>query len=140
MDRKITYILERRFNTLIKEMNQAYLAFQQGNKEGLDHIEKHLFDLIQKANQFSVDVYHAIVNNANDNDKRTKAIASCTERQQVNLEILAQAVGFEHNQQLQKNENLNIWRTEKNKQVKQLQDQLDNLTKRTEADLWKAKE
>ena len=90
MERRVIYILERRFNTLIKEMNQAYMVFKQSKKQGVQHIENNLLHLTQVANQFSIDVYQTIINHATDNDQKTRAIAACTERQQVNLVILTQ--------------------------------------------------
>ena len=67
MERGVIYILERRFNTLIREMNQAYTVFQQSKEEGVQYIENNLLHLTQKANQFSIDVYQTIINHATDN-------------------------------------------------------------------------
>ena len=82
-------------------MNQAYAVFKQSKEQGVQHIENNLLHLTQKVNQFSIDVYQTIINHATDNDQKTHAIAACTERQQVNLEILAQVVSSEHSARVQ---------------------------------------
>ena len=78
MERRVIYILEQQFNTLIREMNQAYTVFQQSKEEAVQHIENNLLHLMQKANQFSIDVYQTIINHATDKDQKTRAIAACT--------------------------------------------------------------
>ena len=116
-------------------MNQAYTVFQQSKEEVVQHIENNLLHLTQKANQFSIDVYQTIINHATDNDQKTRAIAACTARQQVNLEILAQVVSFEHSARVRTSQSIDIWELEKEKQVKELQEKLDALTEKTNAEL-----
>ena len=139
MERIVIYILERRFNTLIREMNQAYTVFKQNKEEGVQHIENNLLYLTQKANQFSINVYQTIINHATDNNQTTCAIAACTERQQVNLELLAQVVSSEHSARVQTTQSIDIWELEKEKQVKELQEKLNSSTERTDTELRGAK-
>ena len=120
-------------------MNQAYTVFKQIKEEGVQHIENNLLHLTQKANQFSIDVCQTIINHATDNDQKARAIAACTERQQVNLEILAQVVSSEHNARVKTTQSIDIWGLEKEKQVKELQEKLNALTERTDAELRGAK-
>ena len=120
-------------------MNQAYTVFQQSKEEGVQHIENNLLHHTQKANQFSIDVYQTIINHATDNNQKTRAIAACTERQQVNLEILAQVVSSEYSARVKTTQNIDIWGLEKEKQVKELQEKLNALTERTDAELRGAK-
>ena len=120
-------------------MNQAYTVFKQSKEEGVQHIENNLLHLTQKANQFSIDVYQKIINHTTDNDQKTRAIAACTERQQVNLEILAQVVSSEHSARVKTTQSIDIWGLEKEKQVKELQEKLNALTERTDAELRGAK-
>ena len=96
-------------------MNQAYTVFQQSKEEGVQHIENNLLHLTQKANQFSIDVYHTIINHATVNDQKTRAIVACTERQQVNLEILAQVVSSEHSARIRTTQNIDMWGLENRK-------------------------
>ena len=139
MERRVIYILERRFNTLIKEMNQAHTVLKQSKEQGVQHIENNLLHITHKANQFSIDVYQTIINQASDNDQKTRAIAACTERKQDNLEILAQVVSSKHSARVQTTENIDIWGLEKEKQVKELQEKLNALTEKTDAELRGAK-
>ena len=74
-----------------------------------------------------------------DNDQKTRAIAACTERQQVNLEILAQVVSSEHSARVKTMQNIDIWGLEKEKQVKELQEKLNALTAKTDVELRGAK-
>ena len=64
MERQTTYILECHFNRLVWQFNEAYLAFREGQKDGMKHLEMNLLSLTQKANKFSVDVYQVIINQA----------------------------------------------------------------------------
>ena len=138
MERRVIYILERRFNILIREMNQAYLVFQQSKEEGVQHHENNLLHLTQKANLFSINVYQTIIKQDTDNNQKSRAIAAYTE-QQVNLEILAQVVSSEHSARVKTTQNIDIWGLEKEKQVEELQEKLNALTERTDAELRGAK-
>ena len=141
MERRVIFILERRFNTLIREMNQAYTVFQQSKKEAVQHIENNLLHLTQKANQFSIDVYQTIINHATNNDQKTCTIAACTERQQVNLEIFALVVSSEYSARVKTIKSIDIWGLEIEKQVKKLREKLNTvtLTERTDTELRGAK-
>ena len=57
MEKRVIYILERQFNTLIREVNQAYTVFQKSKEKGVQYIENNLLPLTQTANQFSIEVY-----------------------------------------------------------------------------------
>ena len=85
---------------------------KKNQKDGLQYIQDHLLAQTQKSNQFSVDVYQTILKTTEDAEQRTMAVAECAQRQQANLEILAQCVGSEQKERLQITNCLANWSAE----------------------------
>ena len=132
MQRQTTYILECHFNRLVWQFNEVYLAFWEGQEDGIKHLEMNLLSLTQKANKFSADVYQAIINQAKKAEIKNEAVTMCAQRQQANLEALAIVVGTEQQEQLTITDALNNWGSEKNKQVLELQEKITELRDETQ--------
>ena len=109
--------IETRYNNLVLELNKVYHGLMADKRVGQRQMQQNFQQFAIEANQFSTAVYREMAVVATNTQERQEALTAMQQRQEINLELMAEHLLAERSLRKMAEAHLRNWTTEKDKEV-----------------------